>query len=143
MENLDADDFKAELSTALKKCGMNGEQPNNRKALLKKIQDTFVAGNPRAWWLSFKTKPTVLHCEDDNGYLRLAELVPSSTKNVWFVVDESNEEKLVFDVSIHAISEIIKECRYFEYYVVPPDFSWLIAENDHGDLLFVTNAKFP
>jgi hypothetical protein len=141
MENLDADDFRAELSTALGKCGLSDEQPINRKALLERIQGTFVAGDPRAWWLSFKTKPTVLHCEDNNGYLRLSELAPASTKNVWFVVDESNEEKFVFDVPFHAIAEIIKECRYFEYYVVAPDFSWLIAENDHGDLLFVTELQ--
>lgn len=143
MENIDADDFKAELCTALKKCGLNEEQPSNRKALLERIQETFVAGNPRAWWLSFKKKPTVLHCADDSGYLRLAELAPPTTKNVWFVVDESNEEKFVFDVPINAVSEIIRECRYFEYYVISPDFSWLMAENDHGDLLFVEDVDSP
>ncbi|MBF5010427.1 DUF6756 family protein [Burkholderia pseudomultivorans] len=139
MENLDADDFKAELCTALKRCGLSDEQPKNRKALLERIQETFVAGNPRAWWLSLKKKPIVLNYADDSGYLRLAELVPPATENVWFVVDERNEEKLIFDVPIHAVSEIIRECRYFEYYVVSPDFSWLMAENDHGDLLFVGN----
>ncbi|MFC0397417.1 DUF6756 family protein [Paraburkholderia rhizosphaerae] len=141
MNNLDADDFRAELSTALRKCGLTDEQPVDKKELLEKIQRTFVAGDPRAWWLSFKIKPAVLHCEDNNGYLRISELAPTSTKNVWFVVDESNEEKFVFDVPVQAIAEIIKECRYFEYYVVAHDLSWLIAENDHGDLLFVTELQ--
>ncbi|MET1535728.1 DUF6756 family protein, partial [Burkholderia sola] len=111
-----------------------------RTELQERIQEAFVAGNPRAWWLGFNKKPTVLHCADDSGYLRLAELAPPATKNVWFVVDESNEEKFIFDVPIHAIANIIRECRYFEYYVVSSDFSWLIAENDHGDLLFVSNV---
>lgn len=85
--------------------------------------------------MSFKKKPIVLHCADDSGYLRLAQLAPPVTKNVWLVVDESNEGKFVLDVPIHAVSEIIRECRYFEYYVVSPDFLWVMAENDHGDLL--------
>ncbi|PVD40764.1 hypothetical protein C5188_20470 [Serratia liquefaciens] len=140
MEKLDADDFKIELSAALKKCGLSDQQPSNRTVLLGKIQEAFVVGNPRAWWTSFKAKPSVLQCEDDSAYLRLVEVAPPSARNVWFVVDESNEEKFIFDVPIHAIAEIVKECRYFEYYVVSPDFSWLLAENDHGDLLFVTNA---
>jgi hypothetical protein len=60
---------------------------------------------------------------------------------VWFGVDESNEKKFIFDIPIYAIPEIVKECRYFEYYVASPDLSWWLAENDHGDLLFVTDAE--
>ncbi|MBR8062609.1 MULTISPECIES: DUF6756 family protein [Burkholderia] len=139
MENLDADDFKAELSIALKNCGLSDQQPSNREALLRKIHGIFVDGNPRAWWTSLKEKPIVFQYEDDSGYLHLAELAPSSTRDVWFVVDEGDEEKFIFDAPIQAISEVIKECRFFEYYVVPKDFSWMLAENDHGDLLFVTS----
>ncbi|MNV85064.1 hypothetical protein D3C71_1789860 [compost metagenome] len=139
--NPDADDFRGELSTALKKCGLSDQQASNRDALLEKIQKKFFVGNPRAWWTSFKRRPIVLQCEDDSGYLRLAELAPSSATDVWFVVDECNEEKFIFNVPLHAVAQVIKECRYFEYYVVSPDFSWLLAENDHGDLLFVTDAE--
>jgi len=139
MEDLDGDDFKTELSIALKNCGLSDQQPGNRAELLEKIKSTFFDGNPRAWWANFKVKPTILRYEDDSGYLHLAELAPSSARNVWFVVDEGNEEKFIFDAPIEAISEIIKECRFFEYYVVSKDFSWVLAENDHGDLLFVTS----
>ena len=98
----------------------------------------YVDGEPRAWWASLKEKPTVLQYDGDSGYLHLAELAPSSTRDVWFIVDE-DEEKFIFDAPIQVISEVIKECRFFEYYVVPKDFSWMLAENDHGDLLFVTS----
>ncbi|UEP23552.1 hypothetical protein LL999_25305 [Burkholderia ambifaria] len=132
MENLDADDFKSELSIALKNCVLSDQQPSNREALLGKIHGIFVDGEPPAWWDSLKEKPTVLQYDGDSGYLHLAELAPSSRRDVWFVVDEGDEVKFIFDAPIQAISEVIKECRFFEYYVVPKDFSWMLAENDPG-----------
>ncbi|MNQ35554.1 hypothetical protein D3C85_490430 [compost metagenome] len=135
-----ADDFRIELSAALKNCGLGDQQASDSVALLEKIQKKFVVGNPRAWWTGLKNA-NVLSFEGDSGYLRIAKLAPPSVTHVWFVVDECNEEEFIFNVPIHAVSQIIKECRYFEYYVVSPDFYWLLAENDHGDLLLVTDAE--
>ena len=137
MDDLE-NDFKAELSAALKENGLSDEQPSDSKVLLEEIRESFVVGNPRAWWLGFKKKPTIINWDDDDGYLHLAELAPSSTGDVWFIADENNEEKLIFNVPIQMIKEIIKACRYFEYYVVSPDLSWMLAENDHGEVLFTT-----
>ena len=133
--------FESELFNALKKCGLSDRQPNNKDELIKKIQEAFVLGNPRAWWMHLKRKPKVLHCENDNGYLRLNELVPSSVSDVWFVVDEDNENKYLFYVPFNTVPDIVRECRYFEYYIVSHDLSWMLVENDHGDLLFVTNTS--
>lgn len=137
MGKTDADGLRAELSAALRKCGLSDQEPNNKQEILEKIQDAFVVGNPRAWWTNLKIKPIVRNYEGDSGYLHIGELAPSSEESVWFLVDEDNEEKFLFDVPLHAVPEIIKECRYFEYYIAAQDLQWLLAENDHGDLLFM------
>jgi hypothetical protein len=137
IDNAQADDFGTELSEALKKCGVSDQQPADREKLLDHIKQTFVKGNPRAWWTSFKKKPAILHSGDNEGYLDLDAFVPSNSKDGWFVIDERNEDKLLFFVPLHSIPQIIRACRFFEYYIVSSEFSWLIAENDHGDILFV------
>ena len=31
----------------------------------------------------------------------------------------------------------IENSRFFEYYIVDKELNWMVAENDHGDLLFI------
>lgn len=52
------------------------------------------------------------------------------------IADEENEEKLVFSPPLKSIASILEECRHFEYYIIDKQLRWMIAENDHGDLIF-------
>lgn len=137
MKSLADDSFESELFNALRKCGLSDHEPKNKHELLQKIQNAFIIGNPRAWWTHLRPKPLVRNYEDDDGYLHLGEFAPPSTNYVWFVVDEDNEKKYLFDIPITSIPNVVKDCRYFEYYIISKDLSWLLAENDHGSLLFV------
>jgi hypothetical protein len=113
MENSPKNDFEVELSATLKVCQLSNQQPHNKDDLLANIKNKFVIGNPRAWWANLKSKPTVRQYEDDSGYLHINELAPRLVENVWFIVDENNEEKFLFEVPIIAVPNIIKECRFF------------------------------
>ncbi|HFW0355544.1 TPA: protein SciX, partial [Salmonella enterica subsp. enterica serovar Typhimurium] len=42
---------------------------------------------------------------------------------------------------LNSLPEIIENCRYFEYYVADHELSWLICENDHGDLIVCSTIK--
>ena len=68
-----------------------------------------------------------------------AEVAPPTTDDVWLIADEDNEEKLLFSLPLSKIKSILEECRYFEYYIVDKNFTWLLAENDHGDILISNN----
>ena len=41
----------------------------------------------------------------------------------------------VFDVQIAVLTSILKECSFFEYYLVDPEFRWIIADTDHNEIL--------
>ncbi|HFW0497786.1 TPA: protein SciX, partial [Salmonella enterica subsp. enterica serovar Saintpaul] len=55
--------------------------------------------------------------------------------------DEDNEQIYVYNVPLNSLPEIIENCRYFEYYVADHELSWLICENDHGDLIVCSTIK--
>lgn len=80
--------------------------------------------------------PKIYTFGDNSGYLHLTEVAPPTTDDVWFIVDEDNDQKFVFSLPLSEIKNIIEECRYFEYYIVDKKLKWLLAENDHGDLIF-------
>lgn len=111
------------------------EEPSDKIKILSEIQSKFIIGNPRAWWMSLATEPTIQAFDDNTGYLHLCELAPAHSGDIWFVVDEDNEDKLIFSAPLNKIPSVLENCRFFEYYVVDKDLKWVIAENDHGDLL--------
>lgn len=124
-----------ELSLAFSKQGLPYEEPKNKEALVLDIENKFVRGKPRAWWLSFSTKPTIQVFDDNSAPMHLSELAPASTKDIWLIVDEDNENKYIFSAPLEKVPHILDECRYFEYYIVDKELTWILAENDHGDLL--------
>ncbi len=133
-------ELSEELKAAFELVEINIEEIPNREEILQKIKNKFVKGNPRAWWTHLRRSPDVYHFENNTGYLYLENLAPPLTENVFFIVDEDNEIMHLYKIPLKKIKSVIAECRYFEYYVVSEDFSWLIAENDHGDLLFVQDT---
>jgi hypothetical protein len=125
-----------ELSLAFSKQHLPCKEPENKDTILSKIKSTFVKGNPRAWWLSFSKTPIIQVFDDNSGHLHLSELAPANTKDIWLIVDEDNESKLIFSAPLEKVPNILEDCRYFEYYLVNKELTWILAENDHGDLLF-------
>ncbi|WP_217190152.1 DUF6756 family protein [Pseudomonas shirazica] len=128
--------FAEEISQAFDKQQLSRVEPTHKKEILSKIQSTFIKGNPRAWWTSLRSKPNIQNFDDNTGYLHLCELAPKPLEDVWLIADEDNEEKLLFSLPFKNIISILDDCRHFEYYIVDKQLSWMIAENDHGDLIF-------
>ncbi|EKN1469811.1 hypothetical protein PWK59_004616, partial [Salmonella enterica] len=59
----------------------------------------------------------------------------------FLIADEDNEQIYVYNVPLNSLPEIIENCRYFEYSVADHELSWLICENDHGDLIVCSTIK--
>jgi hypothetical protein len=72
---------------------------------------------------------------EGGGFEDLVRHVPEGEESCW-LIPETEEEKLpVFDAEISCISRLLGECSYFEYYLVGKRFDWLIAENDHNQVI--------
>lgn len=103
--------------------------------LLKLIQNRFVKGNPRVWWLSFKFPFQQVKVEkEDFEYLEISNYFDKDEE--CYFICELNQIRM-FKSKIKHIQDVIGECSFFEYYVVNLDLTRLICETDHGDLLYI------
>lgn len=128
-----------ELECALKKLNIKIEKPSNseKNTLVRSIEKKYIRGNPRAWWTSMQRQPKTYEQPDSQGHLKILQIAPKTHEDVWLIADEDNEEKIILGLPIELIPSVLEECYYFEYYITPKDLSWLLAENDHGDLLLI------
>ena len=131
--------LRSELSAALISEGLSSSETEDKGRVISLIEKKFILGTPRAWWSSLVNKPEVYAFPDNSGYQHLLEIIPDGGDKVWFVVDD-DEEEFVFFIPLNKVQSIIEGCRFFEYYVVDEGFSWMLAENDHGDIL-ICKAK--
>jgi len=123
------------LSLSQNNCGSQILPPEK---ILNEIHSKFIKGSPRAWWNGLENKIEAHRFDDNSGYKALPEYFDGCGDFVFLIADDDNEEKYVFEVKIQCLTKVLEECRFFEYYVAPVDLSFLICENDHGDVIKAT-----
>lgn len=92
-------------------------------------QYRFVEGCPRVWWDALKVPYEIF----DSKFVDLSEVIPRTSSSCW-LVPETGLEITVYSVKCSDVPSIIRECPYFEYYVVDGEYRWMIAESDHNQL---------
>lgn len=92
----------------LKAMGLQSSEFENKEQVISFVEERFIVGTPRAWWSSLGSTPQVLSYPDNSGYQHILEAAPTTKDEVWFIVDEDNEEKLVFSVPLCNVPKIIR-----------------------------------
>jgi hypothetical protein len=95
----------------------------------------FVAGSPRAWWLSLKTRPTLW----SNNDKMLHELVDDKNAQGWFIPETGEDNPPVYRLSANEAELIVRDCPFFEYYFLDEQITVLVIENDHNEFLVCRN----
>jgi hypothetical protein len=102
--------------------------PAEGSALVRNAQAIFVEDDPRRWWLSLKLPYTQTTC----GEAALTDLLPSTDGTCLLLPETDTADLPVYEVDARHVEALIKDCPYFEYYVLAKDLSWLVAESDHN-----------
>jgi len=114
-----------------------------RKAIIQKLKDIFVNGEPRVWWLSLKHIPRSFAFIQDEPYKEIAGFFKSE-EEVWFVVEDAdNDDQLLYKTSVSNVIDIISACSYFEYNIVSENCDKLLCENDHDEFLYIYIGENP
>ncbi|MEW4368824.1 DUF6756 family protein [Paenibacillus kandeliae] len=110
--------------------------------VIRAIESIYVDGAPRAWWLRLQHVVHKQHSDNDQWYVDIKRIVRQycasdilANQKLLFVVDEDNERHHVYALTLDEIIHVIAECRFFEYYICPNDYAWLLCENEHGEFL--------
>lgn len=137
--------LRAELEDAFNKAGIGDYVVVSATAIIEKIKKNYVSGNSRAWWFSLKNKIDTLHYEGNSGYKYIAEIVGNKFSQahnsyVFFLADEDNEQMYLYKIPLNALVFVIEQCRYFGYYVVSEELTWLVCGNDHGEIIVCSSS---
>lgn len=109
-----------------------------KERILFKLQEKFVSGNPRVWWLALKYKPTSFFFERQDPHKEIVNFFDK--EEVWFVIeDEFNaNEQILYKTKIRYVIDIIEEnCTYFEYNIISENYDKFLCQTDHDDILFI------
>jgi hypothetical protein len=132
-------DFKNEISRIISICPFDLKliEDKEGKIIVDKVTEVFVKNNPRALWLDLKYKSISVDYEDDYPYKKIPELF-NTGELLYLLVDYFNETFYILEGYIEAIIVFIEDCTGLdEYYIVDNDFTKLVCENDHDELLFI------
>lgn len=112
-----------------------------KEALLQRLYDTFVIGNPRALWLSFKYVPDSIDCNMEDPYWHLLDIINRDSV-LYFVIDYWNTDFVVFKGCMSDIHTFIGDCDGLdEFYLMTTDCRELYSITDHDDLLYINVNK--
>jgi Family of unknown function (DUF6756) len=135
--------IRDELATALAslaptKPGLRLLSRHDADQVIARAGGTFVNGDPRAWWLSLKTRPASYPYPAGDALDNLSKHVPL-TRRCYLIIDTGDDGKPVLETTIASVIDILKSLPFVEYYLVDVQFRWLIVENDHNAVLVVGN----
>ncbi len=114
---------------------------SEKEELLQRLYDTFVIGNPRALWLSFKYVPDSIDCGLEDPYWHLPDIIHKDTL-LYFIIDYWNTDFVVFKGRMSDIHTFIGDCDGLdEFYLMTTDYHELYSITDHDDLLYINVNK--
>lgn len=116
-------------------------EDTDKEILTQRLYVTFVIGDPRALWLSFKYIPYSIDCNMDDPYFHLLDIIDPN-REFYFFIDYWNRDFVVYKSRISDIHKFIGDCDGLdEYYLVTEDFMELYSITDHDDLLYIDVRK--
>lgn len=105
--------------------------------LLQRLHETFVIGDPRALWLSFRYVAESIDCGADDPYWHLPDVIDKDA-TLYFIIDYWNTDFVVFKGRMSDIHTFIGDCEGLdEFYLMTPDFKKLYSITDHDDLYYI------
>lgn len=101
-----------------------------RRCLKEFVTSSF---EPRWWWEHLREPQAGI--QTDGGvasFTLVSQLVPNPDACCYFIAEDDLAPFYPVYLSTPRLSRaVVGECFGFEYYLVAPDFSWLIGENHH------------
>lgn len=138
----------AEIEQAISRLSLPGDKVRRcgneeARSVQQRAMDVFVHGNPRSWWLALKHPFRSFPYHDADGFQFLDRHIPRGNDRCWFIAENEEDLRPVYDAQVGSIKEILRECPFFEYYLVGKNFDWLIIENDHNEVIVVDRSSEP
>lgn len=116
---------------------MFNEVESTRRRVL--VRERFnLPENHSWWWQCLKEARSFSYTDGDAGLNLLKNTVPDKAQVVWlFVTDDELPPWYCISGTIDYLVEMLREHRFFEYFVADPDVSWVVFDTHHNELVTV------
>ncbi len=122
------------------KLGLQKISGADKDGLLRRLYDTFIVGDPRALWESFRYVPDRIDCNMEDPYLHLPEVMDMDAV-YYFIIDYWNVDLIIFKGRMSDIYTFIGDCDGLdEFYIMTPDYLQLYSITDH-DVLYHIDVR--
>ncbi|MCI9284628.1 MAG: hypothetical protein HFJ91_02250 [Muribaculaceae bacterium] len=122
------------------KLGLQKISGADKDGLLRRLYDTFIVGDPRALWESFRYVPDRIDCNMEDPYLHLPEVMDMNAV-YYFIIDYWNVDLIIFKGRMSDIYTFIGDCDGLdEFYIMTPDYLQLYSITDH-DVLYHIDVR--
>jgi len=135
---VDRDLIDAIRETIAKVSGLSQLSDPQAVKLLDALAKRNVADPTQIWWWTNLTvdHETIPYGERD-GLDEVARLVPPQTIALMVVTDDEPRPWPVFSGVISDLLAALREVRFCEYFLIDPDFKWLVFDTHHNALVVV------
>lgn len=106
------------------------------KQILQSIIEKFTSlkiNQINKWWWEHFLQP--VHSFYSENALDLLPALVNEKDSFWFVIEDERKEQecyWLYEGKISAITTVLKELSFEEYYIVSKKLEWIICENHHN-----------
>lgn len=122
------------IEEAIQANGLNFEALSSEEAgnVVLKARQKYIKGNPRSWWQGLVEVEEVVSSEETT-ISDLAALQSCLDKQLYFIPETEEDDLPVYKAKLDAIQEVLDDCPFFEYYILPENLEWIVIESDHNE----------
>jgi hypothetical protein len=84
------------------------------------------------WWESLKFDSVTLSYGDSDGLVLLAELLTAESTVRLVITDDEPRPWPVYEGKACKVWQLLRELRYFEYFIASKDCQWVIFDTHHN-----------
>ena len=134
-----------ELSEVSNRIGGVAPLPEESRAReLQKISDIYVTDSTsRWWWKHLSQKSKQISYDENDDFSTLLSLVNTQDGCFLVVTDDELPPWPIYSGDIGSIAKVLRECRYFEYFLVSENYEWIVFDTHMNELIVSGSlAKF-
>lgn len=144
-------DTRAEIEEAIRTLSLLPEQfrplPSSEAEAVNRecLRRFTTATKAPNWWWEWLKPPTASQPYDDfDGEISLlTQLIPDLDAPVYFIAEDEEVIFPVYLTTTRQVMAVLGECFFFEYYLTPPDYAWLLCSTHHNDLIGAGEMLIP
>lgn len=131
------EELLAELEVAVREVGgIHSLSEGEAAACVNELANVFVTDSKCQWWWESLKKPSKhIAYESNDGLAILATLIEQESPVVLVVTDDSLPPWPVYLGSMEGVIAVLRECRFFEFFLAAPDGSWMVFDTHMNELV--------